>query len=745
MEGDLFLKTIIEDPDGMIVFSLDHNYCYTFFSASYSILMQARYGTKIQIGERPPELIKDPGSIQKFRDVFTRIAKGETFTLEEEFINASLSFTFFQVHYCPIKNTQGKIDGCSAYMIDVTPARTAFRKQSEAESNYEMLMTNTRDAVFVMHAEGPDEGKIVSANESAALMHGYDHHEFVGLNIKDIDSPEDRERFDGRMKDLLHGEKLSFEVVHKKKDGSLFSLEVITWLITVNNEKFTMSINRDITEQREIIEAVREREKFIESIANSSPDIIYVFDFIERKNIYSNRLMAAALGFSAEEIAKASNSAFSGLLHPEDLEMLSAKLLRWENATDTDVIETEFRMKNHAGEWRWFLARDTVFKRDKNGKVIQTVGTAQDRTESKKAQIDLKQSEERFQRLQEASFGGIGIHDMGKMIDANQGLANMTGYSIEELMGMDGLLLVASEYREHVTQKIRTGYELPYDVIGLKKDGTRYHLEIQAKNIPFQNRMVRVTEFRDISERKLIEQSIREQNIRLGDIADNLTRKNEQLEEFTQIVSHNLRAPVGNIVTLLSLYDSADSEERDEYLKHLKNSSNLLLGTLNELNEVLKIKQTKKIEKQDLEFKVVFEKVCQMLSARIGELNAEIYSDFTEVPYVQYPNIYLESILLNLLSNALKYHSPNRKPVINIYTHQKEKKVILQMSDNGLGINLDKYGHQIFKMRKTFHKHPESRGLGLFLIKSQIESMGGEISLTSEVDKGTTFYIKLVQ
>ena len=148
-------------------------------------------------------------------------------------------------------------------------------------------------------------------------------------------------------------------------------------------------------------------------------------------------------------------------------------------------------------------------------------------------------------------------------------------------------------------------------------------------------------------------------------------------------------------------------------------------------------------EKQELGFRIVFDKVCQMLSARIAELGPELDADFEEAPVILYPNIYLESILLNLLSNALKYHSADRKTVIKIKTYLRGQQVMLEVTDNGLGINLKKYAHQIFKMRKTFHEHPESRGLGLFLIKNQIESMGGEIVVKSEVNKGTTFLVKL--
>jgi K+-sensing histidine kinase KdpD len=130
-----------------------------------------------------------------------------------------------------------------------------------------------------------------------------------------------------------------------------------------------------------------------------------------------------------------------------------------------------------------------------------------------------------------------------------------------------------------------------------------------------------------------------------------------------------------------------------------------------------------------------------MLSAKITEASAEIICDFSEAPVLHYPAIYLESILLNLLSNSLKYFHHQRKPVIEFRTYLKNENIILEVRDNGLGINLEKYGHQVFKMRKTFHRHPESRGIGLFMIKNQIEVMGGDITIFSKQNEGATFFI----
>lgn len=355
----------------------------------------------------------------------------------------------------------------------------------------------------------------------------------------------------------------------------------------------------------------------------------------------------------------------------------------------------------------------------------------------------ISESEQRFRTLQEASFGGIGLHDQGIILDCNKGLCDLTGYRYEELIGMNGFNLIVPECRDLVKKYVMEGYDKPYDVEGIRKDGSRYFLEIHGRQIPYRGKMIRVTEFRDITERKLAEEKIREQNIRLTHLAEDLTRKNDQLEEFTQIVSHNLRSPAGNIVSLVSLYEQAKTDdERVEYFNLLKQSGEIILGSLTELNEVLKIKQNHDIESELIRFDTLFNQVKNMLSGKIMELDAVVMADFSGAPEVYFPGIYLESILLNLLSNSLKYNNRKKQLLIRIESITEKDFITLRVSDNGLGINLERYGHQIFKMRKTFHHHPEARGIGLFLVKNQVEAMGGNISVESTEGVGSTFIVK---
>ncbi|MBP1910704.1 PAS domain S-box protein [Methanolobus bombayensis] len=156
--------------------------------------------------------------------------------------------------------------------------------------------------------------------------------------------------------------------------------------------------------------------------------------------------------------------------------------------------------------------------KDANGSIGGIIIFSEDITENKKAEIALKESEERFKALHNTSFGGITIHDKGKIIDCNLGLSEITGYSHEELIGMDGLLLIAESHRDMVMSNILAGYDKPYEAVGKRKDGSEYPLRLEAKNIPYKGKRVRVVEFRDITERKNAEKALKENEVLLNEV-----------------------------------------------------------------------------------------------------------------------------------------------------------------------------------------------------------------------------------
>lgn len=226
-----------------------------------------------------------------------------------------------------------------------------------------------------------------------------------------------------------------------------------------------------------------------------------------------------------------------------------------------------------------------------------------------------------------------------------------------------------------------------------------------------------------------------------------LTERNRQLMDFAQITSHNLRAPVSNLLTLVAFHkESEDPDEKGMLFGKIETVTSHLSVILNELVEVLRIREGGKITLEQISFQHTLDKVKEMISGQIMFAHAVIECDFSAAPSILYSKLYLESIVLNLLSNAIKYRSEDRPPYIFITTAEGgDGSVIFRITDNGLGIDMTRHGEKLFGLHKTFHRHPDAKGLGLFMTKAQVEALGGKIFAESEVDKGTTFTITFRQ
>jgi PAS domain S-box-containing protein len=248
---------------------------------------------------------------------------------------------------------------------------------------------------------------------------------------------------------------------------------------------------------------------------------------------------------------------------------------------------------------------------------------------------------------------------------------------------------------------------------------------------------------KDITFQKNIEIELHAKIKLLEKTSAELEVKNQFLEQFTDIFTHNLRSPIINLNSLYDIYiKSTESEERDFILLKFKDVLETLSKTIKELNHVGTIRRNISVKKTVLDFEAQLKIVTNTLSGQILEKNAQIEYDFQAAPTIEYPKIYLESIFLNLLSNALKYSSNDRAPHILLKSFfGANKKIALTCEDNGMGIDMSKHGHKIFGLYKTFHHHPEANGVGLFITKNQVEAMGGSISVDSQVDRGTKFTI----
>jgi PAS domain S-box-containing protein len=240
----------------------------------------------------------------------------------------------------------------------------------------------------------------------------------------------------------------------------------------------------------------------------------------------------------------------------------------------------------------------------------------------------------------------------------------------------------------------------------------------------------------DITERKKLEM---DQNV----MVERLSFQNAQLFDFCNIVTHNLRGPLNNMAMLVNfIEDCKDSKEQKELVSKLKPVISRLNDTFNELVETIQVKQDLEIKSVNVVLEERLRRTLEGLEMEIREANAKITIDCSETPELYFPLKYVDSIFHNLLSNALKYRSPERRLHIKVSTAFVGNSIVLAVSDNGLGIDLKRYKNDVFGIGQVFHGHTNAKGLGLYMTKSQVEVMGGKIEVESEVNKGSTFRVE---
>lgn len=229
---------------------------------------------------------------------------------------------------------------------------------------------------------------------------------------------------------------------------------------------------------------------------------------------------------------------------------------------------------------------------------------------------------------------------------------------------------------------------------------------------------------------------------KLKELNSYLVKTNNSLEKFANITSHNLRAPVVNLVSLTQMQkdDSVPEGLKIEIRDKIHQCAIQLDNTLNDLIEVIASKsETTKIEL--LNFEKEFDEVLKSIENQVEQSGLQLETNFLACPQIYFPKQFLNSIFLNLLTNSIKYKSGERKLLVRLKTEVIKGQTILHFSDNGMGMDLKSFGDKIFGLYQRFHATIEGKGMGLYIIKSQIEAMNGDIEVDSAPNEGTSFRI----
>ena len=400
-----------------------------------------------------------------------------------------------------------------------------------------------------------------------------------------------------------------------------------------------------------------ESELFYKQLVEKSRELICYHE-ANGTYLYVSPSIKAIAGYEAEELIGKNPYDY---FHPDDIEKIHSE--SHQPALEGDnTVKMEYRFRKKDGSYIWFCTlTQPIF--DVNGTVIHLHTTTRDITAEKVLREDLKKHKNIWHEASKLAKTGAWEYNLETEVFT---LSDEI-YQIHEILRIEELNMdkVFSSYPKSSKQlfikslekTIKTGKSFDIKIPHTNSKGNKLWVRIIGKAERIHKKTTKVYGvLRDIT--KDIENEKK-----LQSMVDYLTDQNQQLEDFNQIVSHNLRSPVSNLSVLLDIYENTNSQkEKDEYFKILKNLSQNILETLDELVDIVKIKQNHEIRKEKLHFKKMVEKAISHLKAQVIELDAEINTDFTELDNIVYPKIYMESIFLNLMSNALKYSSPERKP-----------------------------------------------------------------------------------
>nr|WP_315223210.1 PAS domain-containing protein [uncultured Flavobacterium sp.] len=508
--------------------------------------------------------------------------------------------------------------------------------------------------------------------------------------------------------------------------------------ILIQNKKKSISIFKKLNKTNE---EIKESNEKYDIVAKATSDTIWDWK-IQEDTISWNKGIENVFGYNPDEVGKTSRWWFDKI-HPEDSIRMSIKLYSFIEQK-TEKWQDQYRFKCKDGSYKYVLDRGFLLK-DENGRAIRMIGAIQDITKQKEEEQRLKLLETVITQSKDSILITEANSEKGKIpkiVYINPAFSQMSGYQSNEIIGKSpnifrGPKSDSSELKK-LLKAIKNEEEFYIETISYTKQKKEYWVRFSM--IPIFNSDTKISHWisiqRDITDEKKLETE-KEHLIR------ELTQNNKDLKQFSYITSHNLRAPLSNLIGLLNLIEDipVENPELDEILSGFSKSTHLLNETINDLVKVIIIKDNPSMQKEEVSLKEVFENVLSQLAFQIELHKPIIKLKFDQTPSLHINKAYIDSILLNLLTNSIKYKSENRKLKITITAEQIDHKAILTFKDNGIGIDLERNRDKVFGLYQRFHNYPDSKGLGLYLVKSQVETMGGTISIDSEVNKGTTFTI----
>lgn len=597
------------------------------------------------------------------------------------------------------------------------------------ETLFRALIENSADAIIVIN----EQVEFIYQSPAVERLTGFNFADLVGKKLFDFIHPDDLEDYRLFFEQVLELPGIAipnkFRFLQKNLDYIYTDGTIINLLHDKNVNALVINY-RDNTKKIKSEEEKKALEVLLDKATSLARIGSYEIDLDNGKLYWSGitKQIHEVEDTYIPSVESAVNFYKAGFNRETISELLNLTIKSGK------TLDLELQIITAKGNERWIrIISEPDFI---NGKCVKIRGSFQDIDIRKRAELELLKVAEEKNMILESIGDGFLTLDVNWMVTYwNKEAENILQKKREEVIGRNiwdlypkavGSLSYLNALKAAKETKVQN-YEWFVESQKCWLDVTVYP---SVKGLSIY--------FKDITERKFGEME------RTKMVSDILKRNND-LEQFSYIISHNLRAPVANIIGLAEVLfrDQVVNGENKMLMDYLIASTKKLDTVIIDLNAILQVKRGVIENKESVILSRLLEEVLTYMPNLIREQKVKFIIDFSAGDELCTLKSFMHSIFYNLISNSIKYRQPGINPVIEIKSERIENKFILIFTDNGIGIDLEKNNDQVFELYKRFHSHVEGKGMGLFMVKTQIETLGGTISVESKVNHGTQFRLEL--
>jgi two-component system, chemotaxis family, CheB/CheR fusion protein len=616
----------------------------------------------------------------------------------------------------PVRSSDGHQIGIAISALEETQQQ---QKRQNLERSNALI-----DAIFNATDVGlclvDESGTFAKVNQRLCQIYGYKEADFLGQPISTRVPPEQTTLvMERHAEGMRNGSQPYREWRVQRKDGNFIDIGVTANVLHhPDGSRYKVATVRDITQDKKNVKLLLDTQ---ERTGVGGWEI----ELPGGKRHWTPQIYAL-YGWPLDAPID-DESALSAYL-PESRARIKEAFRRAKEYGEPYDLELELVRSTGEKIWVRTICKATY----QDGQVIRLNGTLQDITERKQTDIRLREHEQLYRSIAENFPNGM-VMVLDKQL---QCLFSDGQQKSPALLDVDGNFVLEA-LPAVFAQELQTLLELALR-------GEQHHLEISLEDHWYQFSMVPLQDSKNgISRVLLVIQNITDSKRAVEEktrLIQELTLQNKDLNEFAYIISHNLRAPVANLLGLIDLLslEGHIQPEGVQTLKFLENTANKLDDIIQDLNRILDIRRHNVEACKAVNLQSECEWVMKNLTSQYPEIENWVNYDLQIKEVYTVPS-YIQSILSNLISNAVKYRHPARPPLIELSSSQHGEHICLSIRDNGLGLDLPAIQDEMFRLYKRFHPHIEGKGLGLYLIKSHAEALGGKVEISSQVGKGSTF------